>query len=149
MLDELEPSHCVNKTKNKIIVLKEKKRAAVLKNTVQDQYFVCKFDQCIVCNEIAADFVVQREVCGRILIVELKGGDVNHAMEQLISTAERLKNRFGLNKPFTGLVVCSQVPSADTRWQLRAREFSKKFRGRTHPRCGSRFEFAFDEFVSS
>jgi len=138
-----ENEECIRTTTEKKIRLSENGKIAVIKNCDGSTFHCVRFDGCIVKGQLACDFVIEREVCGRVLVVELKGSDVSHAMKQAIATATYLKNEAKKNITIACIVICSHVPAADTRWQRLARQFTKVFGGPAKPYSARRLEICF------
>ncbi|WP_186258662.1 hypothetical protein [Burkholderia gladioli] len=117
---------CVRSTRVSKIKISEKRAKAVILNPNNDEYDVTRFDGCVVNNEVAADFLVSKTKVGD-LIVELKGKNVKHAVEQIIATATFLRKNSMSEGRLGALIVCNEFPKANTMVQLLKLELKNKF----------------------
>ncbi|MGA3949193.1 hypothetical protein ACI2TD_25590 [Ralstonia nicotianae] len=123
----LNSETCVTVTREKRIKVSEvKSRKAIVLNLKGEKFHVTNFDGCMVKNTVAADFVVSREAVGD-LIIELKGKDVKHAMEQIIATASYLRDNEVAEGRVGGVVVCKEYPKTTTTIQTLKMGLKKKF----------------------
>jgi hypothetical protein len=116
---------CVKLTRAPLIRVAEHASVATLINSKRAKI---RIDECVVRKGIRCDWVVSKENCVDVLI-ELKGADVNHAVDQLLATIEIWRNHplRGKNTKLAALVVCSQYPRIDTRVQRAKKIFASKF----------------------
>lgn len=109
-------SSCVSTTKNKIIVVEERKRKAIFINSGGDEFKKGKIDGCLVTEGIRADYFVSG--LGRTILVELKGSDVGHACSQLFAAADHENVKKYLEPNIGFLIICSRYPAHSTSVQL-------------------------------
>jgi hypothetical protein len=101
------PNDCCTKTvENKITVEENSKRATFL-NSQKRQFVVCQIDGCEIKGEIACDYFLQREVADSVL-VELKGRDISHAIDQIEATFRYLAQAGRLKGKKAGLIVAGK-----------------------------------------
>lgn len=67
-----------------------------------------------------------------IVVVELKGRNVEHGADQVMATAHRWKVVEDRCDRIAGLIVGRQVPGATTAIQLKRERFAKRFGGPLH-----------------
>lgn len=123
------------------------KRLLVISNQQRDTLIRIRFDGCVVKNEVGADWLVTKADVGD-LIVELKGSDVNHALEQVNAVAEFLEDH-GLRAGKLGaMIVCTRYPKVDSK-VLRARSaFAKRFGGGALHVASRSVRVDFEEVIS-
>ncbi|WP_175735977.1 hypothetical protein [Burkholderia ambifaria] len=118
---------CVTVTRaKKIKVTEAKSRTAIILNPGETEFNVVRFDGCAVTNEIAADFVVTKQKFGD-LVIELKGKDVKHAIEQITATASYLRANEVAEGRVGGVIVCKEYPKTTTTIQVLKMGLKKKF----------------------
>jgi hypothetical protein len=113
------------------IKLRENGRQAVFLNPERTAYFVIHVDGELIKNAVACDYVLAKNGTGEVC-VELKGTDVDHAVEQVYATALHWQEngwRFG---KIAALIVCTKKPVFDTKVARFATLFAKKFKGPLH-----------------
>lgn len=137
------------------VKVEENGRCAVFVNEDRAVFHKVKVDGCLVENILCADYVVCKSDVGSV-VVELKGTDVEHAVDQIDATICMLKNcgapkRLGKSKvsqlPVAGLVVCSRYPRASTTFQKKQKKFAAKHRSPLHCISG-KGEFVFEKVLS-
>lgn len=137
---------CRQSTKVAKILCEENRRKACFLNPRNEEYFKTKVDGCLVRNAVASDWVISRDKVGDV-IVELKGKDVDHAVQQIWATAE-LWRRKGLRMGrLAGLVVCNQYPSIDTKIQRAKLALARAFQAPLHVVCGN-YEYSVENVLS-
>jgi hypothetical protein len=99
--------------------------------TNQDRTVIRKIrvDGCLITTGVRCDWILSHPTVVDVLI-ELKGTDVNHALEQLERTIEVWllhPERIGISK-LSALVVCSQYPRFNTTIARKQQEFAERFR---------------------
>ena len=128
------------------IKVEEGSRKAVFLNDARAQMHRTRVDGCLVRNRVAADFVVSAVETGDV-VVELKGKDVVHAVEQILETASELATCERKRGPFGGLVVCNQYPRIDTKIQKLKAQFAKVYKGPVHV-VTKNYEFRLERVLS-
>lgn len=121
----------------------ENKRKASFRNPGLKKYNIVKVDQGVVTQQRAADYVLNQEEVGS-LIVELKGSDVRHACRQVAATVELLNGCGFRHKIIAGLVVCTRFPAVDTTIQRLQNDFKRRV-GRRLKVSSSQTEFNFSD----
>lgn len=117
--------------KFKKIKISENGRTAIFLNPQQDRYYVVSVDGNLLKNVTASDYVISRHKIADI-IIELKGMDVDHAVDQILATADYWqKNNLRTGK-IAALVVSSRAPRFDTKVQRATTKFYEKFKGHLH-----------------
>lgn len=103
--------------------------------------YLSKVDGCICKQEVACDYVATAVGAGDVL-VELKGSDVDHAVDQIDATLRFWRQNGWLGKVFAGLVVCTRYPRQDTKIQRLRNRFARDYGAPLHVvRHGQEFEF--------
>jgi hypothetical protein len=113
------------------IKVEEKGKQAVFLNPGNEEHTKTKVDGCLIRGSTACDWVVSRPDCGDIL-VELKGCDVDRALEQVRATIKYWKSAGYAQPRIAALVVCSRYPRFDTKLQRAKVEFKRKFNAPIH-----------------
>lgn len=126
------------------IAIRDCGRSVTLQNPSRAALWKTRIDGGIVKNQCAADYVVSKPRVGD-LVIELKGKEVSRACEQVIATAEMLKNCTGERGRVAGLIICSRFPANDTKIQRLKAEFARRFKGILKIRTGASPE-CFDTF---
>jgi len=119
-----------NKCKNdKIIFAKGHKREFIIKNRSKKNINKVIVDDCLIKEGIRCDYLfeIECEDLKEILYVELKGKDLNHALEQILTTIEFCKNRYS-HHHYTrkAFVILSRYPKEDSSIQKRKRVLKKQ-----------------------
>jgi len=122
---------CTTRKRVTKIVVEENRRKATFINVERAWYEVTQVDGCLCHNEEAADFVVSKENVGAV-VVELKGRDVPHAVQQVLATAAFWRKHRPDCRVLAGLIVCRARPSYSTSVQRAQAKFAKVFRGPLH-----------------
>ena len=113
------------------IKVEEKGRKAVFKNPERIDHSKIRMDGCVVKNQTAADFVVAKTGVG-VVIVELKGGHIEHAADQIDATAKHLKTLGFPIKPLAGLIVGTGYPKSSASILKKQDAFYKNHKGPLH-----------------
>lgn len=119
---------CQERRTDSNIKLSERGRKAIFLNPHRHELILTTVDGCVMKNELAADFVVEKQNVGAV-VVELKGRNVEHAVKQIMATALLWRDRGLITAKFGSLIVCSQFPSVSTSVQKAQADFSKRFKG--------------------
>lgn len=110
----VEFENCSHKTKNNLIKVADSAREVILKNVAGNCITYVKFDGCVLKQETAADFLVL--IDGDVeAILELKGRNIEHALDQIEATAIWLRSHDYQTTGKTGAISCKQVPSGTSR----------------------------------
>jgi hypothetical protein len=122
---------CLLVNKNSKVTIKENGKQAIFLNPERSVYFVIRVDNCVVKQAISSDYVVSKTKIGDV-IIELKGMDVDHAVEQVFATAQFWADNKLREGKIAGLIVCSRKPSFDTKIQRFQAKFAQKFKAPMH-----------------
>lgn len=138
---------CVFDTTDSFVkVSGEHGRKVVVRNSPKEKYKRSKVDGCLVTNKTAADWVISKVNVGDV-IIELKGKNVDHAVEQVKETIEYWISNKLINGRISSLIVCSEYPRFDTKVQ-RARDFlARQYKAPLHV-VTKNMEFDFDALLS-
>lgn len=121
-------------------------RHAIFLNPKREAYVKRRMDGGLVCQQTAADWMLSKHDAGDV-VVELKGGDVSHAITQVTATAEfAVESKLACGR-MAALILCTQHPGIDTKMQRAMNEFAKRFKGPIHTRNKSG-EFVFEHVLS-
>lgn len=121
------------------VKLEECGRKVLFANPANTTHTVVQIDGCVVKSGPRADWVVSRSGIGSV-VVELKGKDVAHALEQVEATLSHCRDRDYLEPKVAALIICRQVPKALTSIQRAKDRFRKRY-GASLTVSSSRFEF--------
>ena len=121
-------------------------RYATFLNPDKLNHVTRRMDGGLVKNKTAADWMISKEGVGDI-VLELKGCDVEKALEQINATAGYARDQEFLQGKIAGLVLCTQHPGISTKIQRAMLQFAKTFKGPVHVRNRSG-EFVFEYVLS-
>lgn len=124
-------SECTEKKRVSRIVVEENRSKATFLNEERSWFWVTKVDGCLCHNQTAADYVIEKQACG-VVVVELKGKDVPHGVAQVEATAKFWTARNPGVTRIAGLVVARQHPSHSTSIQRVQTSFARAFKGPLH-----------------
>lgn len=118
-------SVCVTETNQSNIKFEENKSKIVFKNSLREKIICIQVDGCVIKSGIRCDNMLIRQ-SGIEYYIELKGCDVNHAIEQLEATINVLsKDVFSL--PKFAFIVATKYPAIDVKIQRATKLFKKKY----------------------
>jgi hypothetical protein len=122
--------------------VEEGKRKLSIVNSNRDFVYVTKIDGGVFRNQLCADYVVSRiveKVIRGEVIVELKGCDVRHGCEQVISTARLLRDcpEDRSKSILNAIVVSQRVPRGGVDLRRFQEQFAKEFKGSLRTRSGN------------
>lgn len=92
------------------IKVEEKGKQAIFLNPDKEIFYRVRIDKCIVKEQTACDWMVEKKEYGGVLI-ELKGCDVSHAIDQIEAAFIILKTRKILPPKSAALIICKNPPS--------------------------------------
>ncbi|MBR7800503.1 hypothetical protein [Undibacterium fentianense] len=124
-------SQFYKKTNSSKIKVEENGKQAVFLNPNRSAYFVIRVDGHLIKNKVACDFVVSKEEFADLMI-ELKGMDVDHAVEQVLSTAKFWHDTALREGKIAALVVSSRYPRFDSKVARYKEKFARQFKGPLH-----------------
>jgi hypothetical protein len=130
--------HCQTITKDPLISLSEPKTKSklVVSNPTRGKVIVIKVDGCVISDNVTlrCDYALDPQT-GIEIYIELKGSNINHAIEQLESTIKRLS----LNPqkgPKLCIVVSTRVPRQGTNIQSLQLRFKCRYNARLRIKNG-------------
>jgi len=115
---------CTNYTKSKIICLQECKSKLILDNVNCNKIKKVVVDGCQIIDGIKCDYFLL--VNNIEYYVELKGCDIDHALEQVTRTIELL-SQCSRTKSKICIIICTRCPISSTKIQVLRANFRKKF----------------------
>ena len=137
---------CIAKTSVSRIKLEERGRQAVILNPDREEYIRSRVDGCLVKNATAADWVLSKPETGDV-VVELKGSDVAHALDQIAATIDFWKTNNLRCGKLSALVVCSKYPRVDTKVQRAKSRLAREFKAPLHI-VSKNCEYSFSALLS-
>lgn len=136
---------CANATTSSKIKLTDvQSQTAIIENMARDQFILIKFDGCVICNATACDWLLIGPN-DQFLAVELKGCDVDHAVEQIEAAFIHLRSSGEQISKLAGLVICSRYPRIDTKIQRLKQRLARRFMAPLHIKTDGR-DLKFSEF---
>jgi hypothetical protein len=133
-------------TDSKIKMSDPRSTSAVFDNPGRMMYRLTRFDGCVVNNQRACDYILEKD--DSLIAVELKGGNVDHAVEQIKATLDYLKETHQLPPRRAGLVICTRYPSMDTKIQRLTEQIRKSHAAPLHIKTSGK-PLNFDDFFGS
>ena len=121
-------------------------RKVIIENPDKVEHLRVKIDGCVIKNGERADWLVSRPGFASV-IIELKGRDVTHALEQVEATLAHCKAGGHFEGRVGALIMCKQVPRALTSAQRATDRFRKSY-GSTLTISSSRYQFQIDDLVA-
>lgn len=141
-------SKCSEETKVTKVKVEEKGKQAVFLNPQREKFTKTKVDGCLIESSTSCDWLVTKNNVGSVL-VELKGCDVSHALEQVKQSFEKLKKKGLLEQKNAALIVCRNPPSHpsfNSKLQRVKQELSKKYKAPLHIKAGN-YEYEFEKVL--
>jgi hypothetical protein len=122
---------CSQEAYHKRISLEENKRKFIGFNPDEKAVIKVRIDGCLITTGIKCDFLLIEKEKHLSCFIELKGSDIEHALDQLQATIQQVDNpeRGFITKRFTkkfAFVVSSQVPQMNTGVQNKMKNFAKQ-----------------------
>ena len=111
-----EKCACFCDDRSKIVVQgrgKESGKKLLINNLSKNIFCVRQLDACVLVQETSCDYVVINCTKNEIILLELKGIDVNKAIEQIHKTIDKLKDKafFKLSEKIITCSIHSSVPN--------------------------------------
>ena len=106
---------CIRQHTKKTFVVKEQRSEVVFQNPAQHEIHEIRVDDCILTEEIRCDYLVNVDEANASVLVELKGADVKHAVEQLTRSHRELAEHCKRNKFW--IVSTTRCPLTSTEIQ--------------------------------
>lgn len=136
---QLVDRKCTEVVKVSKVKIAENGKQAVFLNPNKEEFSRTRVDGCVIVNRTACDWWVVHDTSGSVL-VELKGSDVEHAIEQIEATFEYLSKNDLLLEKNAAMIVCSKPsrhPSFTSKLQKAKSRLSAKFKAPLHIVTGS------------
>jgi len=130
------------------VTVEENAAKAIFKNPDKKKFTKTQVDGCLMKNETACDWFITREDCDGVL-VELKGSDVAHALDQIKASFAYLRDQNRLTLRRAGLVVCvkrPQHPAFNSKVQRVKEHLRKNYSAPLHIIVGNK-ELEFDRLL--
>jgi hypothetical protein len=115
---------CVEQVTHSKISVSEKGKTVTFANQSRAKHERVRVDDCMVKSGPRADWIITKVGVGSV-VIELKGRDVGHAVDQIFATISHQDCIQWIERPTKLLIVCAKFPSFDTkiaRAQVRARK---------------------------
>lgn len=139
-------SDCTETLRHSRIRVDDKRspRWAVFLNPTRSRIRKIRVDGCLVRGGPAADWIVSKADCVDV-VVELKGRDVDHALEQAVATLRLWNDLPGNenNDRLAVLIVCTQYPRETTKIDRARKQLAQDYRAPLHIRTRN-LEYEFD-----
>lgn len=127
----MEFDDCFTKTKDSKIKVEENGRKVIISNQLKEKYTKLKIDGCLIKQETASDWAISKKDFGD-LVIELKGCDVDHAVDQIKASIVFLETNKLRNGNLACLIVCSRYPRVDTKIQRAQATIASKYKAPLH-----------------
>lgn len=121
-------SACVEVVSHSKVKIEENNMKIVFLNPNGEEFRKGRIDGCLVKDGIRADYFVCG--CGKSILIELKGCNVDHACKQLFAAAEHKAVKPHLTGKLGFLIICSRYPSNSTSVQLAQNRAKKTYGSR-------------------
>ncbi len=118
---------CTIARKDPIITLKENGKVFRLINENRIEVNEIKVDNCLICdNRQRCDYILDYPIDeqGYVLLIELKGNDVPHAIEQLKATLSHTKSKYSKYCKYC-FIISSKWPRMSTTKQKIKKDFKR------------------------
>jgi len=115
---------CTTRTKQKIITFSEKRSILILNNTNQVEATCVVVDGCEITSGIRCDHLMLAKEIEHF--IELKGQDIMHAIEQLITSIKTLSSN-AAKQPKISYVICTRSPLSSAAIQNLQVQFRKNY----------------------
>jgi hypothetical protein len=146
---QLAKADCTTTVRDSKVKVAENGKQAIFLNPKRRPFTKTRVDGCVIVNSVACDWLVQDDDVTSILI-ELKGCDVDHAIEQIEATLSFMKANALLTKQIAALIVCSKPsrhPSFTAKLQKAKARISLQYKAPLHVVTGSH-EFEMERLLS-
>lgn len=120
-------AECTEETTVSNVKVEEMGKKAVFLNPDNSLHRKIRIDGCLVLQGERADWAEKDQV--GVVIVELKGRDVEKAADQVLASATYWRDQLKQTLPMSGLIVGSQYPRASASMQKKQASFARAFKG--------------------
>lgn len=118
---------CVNFTNDSNIAFSENKRSIVFHNPRRLEYYKVRIDGCVITEGIRCDNFLFGEHDHNDRYIELKGGDIPHAIEQIRQSILWVKSHCDVGNSIKAYIVSKNVaPGFNSKLQAAKKEFNEK-----------------------
>lgn len=117
------PTKCDTNHKKPIFTISEQKSRATFNNPNRYPVTETRVDGCLITTGIRCDYLISVPAIDTSILLELKGCDVNHAINQITATHTQLSASLHKNKYW--LVVSTRCPLASPQLQVLALKIRK------------------------
>lgn len=129
----MHTTHCSTKSNYKNIKVHEPKSSTIyIENKDQLEYYLIKYDGCIVKNQEGADYLLSKTDLTSICIIELKGSDIEKAFRQISTTTDNLKTTSFSKSRKSAIIVNTTWPKASTSLQSLMQRYYSTYRGKLY-----------------
>lgn len=119
--------NCRTTSCQRIFTFEERRSRLTLINQDGAESIKITVDGCAIKDGIRCDFLhIAKEI---EMYIELKGQDIEHAIQQIETTMRRLSANFRTS-PKTSYIICTRSPLSSTEIQHHARQFRSKYNSR-------------------
>lgn len=115
---------CIVKTNHKIIVFSENKSRFEVSNSGKQDLERHKVDGCLINDGIRCDWKLVQVGSAKEAYIELKGGDIEHAVDQIVQAVRSLTADVAACK--VGYIVCTRSPLASAAIQALTKRVRKE-----------------------
>ena len=125
----IQDANCNELNNNKIISTSENTRKFIIKNDSRFNINKVKVDNCYIKNGLRCDYlfeIISNKLTIKVFYLELKGKDVNHAVEQLKETLKYCQEKHNNKITKQCYIVVSKFPSSNASAQLLKKKFRKE-----------------------
>lgn len=113
---------CITINENSKLVFAEEKSRFEVSNKNKRKVELHKVDDCLITKGIRCDWLLIDAMTKAEVFIELKGGDVEHAVNQIIESVRQLSKSAGKKN---GYVICTRNPLSATQVQLLVKKVFK------------------------
>ena len=117
-------NECCNTNNNKLVIFQEARSKLIVENIDEVQATKVKVDGCEITRGIRCDYLYL--IKGIEIFIELKGQDIQHAIEQLETTINKLSAN-SKNHKKKSFVICTRSPLNSASIQNIQVKFRKKY----------------------
>src|SRR5690606_30681341 len=115
----MHTTQCATKNNHKKIKIYEPKSSTIyIENSSEFDYYLIKYDGCIVNNQEGADYLISKIDLTSVCIIELKGSNVDKAFQQISTTTINLNKTVFSNSKKSAIIVNTSWPKASTSLQI-------------------------------
>jgi hypothetical protein len=122
----MDYKNCRQLKTDKLIVVEEKKKKFTLDNQNRKNIYQVKVDGCLIAEGCKCDYLFEVDEITKVYYVELKGKDISHAFEQLVSTV-KFCNSTHQKILRECHIVMSSSPKISTKIQILKKKLKNKY----------------------